>query len=382
MENPCNKDKGRILATAMIALGGAISFNQTAADSVLSVRPTLDLDQQPISIPRTSTEEAGRSLFIRSPAHLDQVAVVVPRGNLNPSGGHVRPVKHMYLQYVRPRGGGTDSVGVNTMAAGEIVMLLHRQNEACVQPVGDGCATGPGATQLIDEYQIWVRHSAQVTSYYDHLHELDPRLGLPDWRAQAGWVQIGSMRILFLGLNGARAPVRVAPEQRLGATRNYSSAWDVGVCDTRRMAWFLGSGVLRYPSLPDFLAAYVAEGGAGITLSPGQPFAGEMFFNSASFIDYMPSRLAVQWRAKLGGDGSGGRHDWDVAGTLQGNWYRADVTSPTFANMRAIEENSVSFSPYNLDPAIKVQIGIGQGLMANLPPTSDPTELKIRGRLA
>jgi hypothetical protein len=230
---------------------------------------------------------------------------------------------------------------------------------------------------------MWIRHTNEVTSFYDHLHELDARLGLPDWaNQQAGWVQIGSGQILFLGLNGARAPVRVSLGQRLGASRSYFTSWDIGVVDTRHTASFLGKGLLRYPSIPDFFGAYVREGGVGVSLGPDQPFPGEMFVNSACFIDYMPARLATQWRKKLAGDGSGGRPDWDIAGTLQGNWYRASVTEPTFANMQAIEEHSISLSPYNLDPANKVQIGIGRDFLDGLPPTNDLTEVRIRERLS
>lgn len=375
------RSRGILLVAALIALTSAFLFHQTAAVDAQSVRPYA-LDQQPVSIPRDSTE-VPRSLFVRAPADLSQVAVVIPRGNLNPPGGHIRPVKHMYLQYVRTSGGGIDSVEVSTMAGGEIVMVLQRQTVACVMPIGNGCALGPGATRLVDEYEIWIRHTEEVTSYFDHLHELDPGLGLPDWRdAQAGWVQVGDNRILFLGLNGARAPVRVLLGQRVGASRNYFGAWDIGVCDTRRIGSFLGSGLLRYPSLPEFLTAFAAEGGTAVALGPGQPFPGEMFVNSASFIDYMPAKLSRQWRAKLGGDGSGGRPDWDLAGTLQGNWYRAAVTSASFANMLATEDNSVSLSPYNLDPANKVQIGIGRGFFAGLPSTTDPLEIKIRERLS
>jgi len=74
----------------------------------------------------------------------------------------------------------------------------------------------------------------------------------------------------------------------------------------------------------------------------------------------------------LGGDGSCGRPDWDVAGTLQGNWYRADVTAPTLENMFAIEENAISFSPYNYDPANQTQIGFGTNFLALLPTTANP----------
>ena len=143
----------------------------------------------------------GLPVFARPPADLAEVAAVIPRGNVNPApdGGHIRPVKHMYLDYVTPRNGGNHLVDVYAMAAGTIVALFQRQT--------GGLAAGP-----VDEYQIWIQHSAEVTIYYDHLHELDARLGLPDWRDNtAGWVDVGGGRFLFLGLNGARSPVRVHP---------------------------------------------------------------------------------------------------------------------------------------------------------------------------
>jgi hypothetical protein len=301
--------------------------------------------------------DGGRPLFVRPPADLDEVAAVVPLGNVNPApaGGHIRPVNHMYLDYVTPRNGGADLVEVDAMAAGRIVAVLQRQTD--VQDVGP-----------VDEYEVWIQHTDEVTSYYDHLHELDARLGLPDWRdPTAGWVEVGPGRLLFLGLNGAREPVSVHPGQRLGGTRNYFTSWDIGVVDTRHVGSFLGSGVLRYPSLSEFLAQYISEGGDAPPLGPDQPFPGESFVNSTCFIDYMTPAMAAQWRAKLVGDGSCGRPDWDRADSLLGNWYRADVTDPSFANMLAIESNAISFSPYNRDPLNKVQIGIGESFVEHWP---------------
>ena len=268
--------------------------------------------------------------------------------NLAPSGGHILPVNHMYLDYVTPRNGGTHRFEVDAMAAGRIVALLQRKTE--VQGVGP-----------VDEYEVWIQHTDHVTSYYDHLHELEARL--PDWHdPAAGWVDIGPNRILFLGLNGARDPVHVRPGQRLGWTRNYFTSWDIGVVDTRHVGSFLGSGLLRYPSLPEFFAQYISEGGHVPPLGPDQPFPGEMFVNSGCFIDYMTPALAAQWRAKLVGDGSGGRPDWDREGTLLGTWYRAEVTSVTFENMMAAEANAISFSPYNRDRQIKCRSGSGRSL--------------------
>jgi hypothetical protein len=299
----------------------------------------------------------GRPRFARPPADPSEVAAVIPLGNVNPApdGGHIRPVNHMYLDYVTPRNGGSHLVDVYAMAEGSIVALFQRQTD--VQDVG-----------TVDEYQVWIQHTDEVTIYYDHLHELDARLGLPDWRdPMAGWVDVGPGRFLFLGLNGARDPVRVHPGQRMGGTRNYFTNWDIGIVDTRHVGNFLGHGLLRYPTFPEFLAQYNSEGGAAPPLGPDQPFPGESFVNSTCFIDYMTPPLAAQWRAKLVGDGSCGRPDWDRSGTLLGNWYRADVTTVTFENMMKIEANAISFSPYNRDPLNKVQIGIGTNFVDNWP---------------
>jgi hypothetical protein len=323
--------------------------------------------------PAASTQErlatgGGRPQFVRPPADPDEVAAVIPLGNVNPApeGGHIRPVNHMYLDYVTPRNGGSHLVDVYAMAAGSIVALVQRQTE--IQGVG-----------TVDEYQVWIQHTDEVTIYYDHLHDLDARLGLPDWRdPTAGWVNVGPGRFLFLGLNGARDPVRVHPGQRMGGTRNYFTNWDIGVVDTRHVGNFLGHGLLRYPSFPEFLAQYISEGGDAPPLDPDQPFPGEGFVNSTCFIDYMTPPLAARWRPKLVGDGSCGRPDWDRPGTLLGNWYRADVTAVTFENMLKIEENSISFSPYNRDPSNKVQIGIGKSFVANWPATSPPIPDSLR----
>jgi len=346
----------------------------------------------PVSLGDTRVISAAtggnRPVFVHPPADLTQVAVIIPRGNVNAvAGGHVRPVKHMYLEYLTPRDGGSAALDVVAMAVGKIVMVLHRRTEACVVPdhtVASDCATEPGATAMIDEYQIFTQHTDYLTSYYDHLHSLDARLGLPDWRDDhAGWVRVGPMSILFLGANSAMDPVRVHPGQRMGATRNYFTTWDIGVVDTRHTATFLGTGPLRYPTIPEFIAALAASGIAVEPMGSNQPFAGEMFVNSVCFTDYLTPPLAKVWRLKLAGDGSCGRPDWDVADTLQGNWYRADVTAPTLENMFAVEENAISFSPYNYDPANRTKIGFGENFFGMLPSTAIPAAVAAaRERLA
>jgi hypothetical protein len=315
--------------------------------------------------PDRREQEKAKPVFSHAPADLSLVAAVIPLGNVNAvAGGHVRPVNHMYVQYLAPANGGTDSVDVDAMAAGRIVMVIQRQTEACVAPVPAGCA--PGGTQMIDEYQIYIQHSEQLTYAYDHLHALDPRLQLPDWQDDdAGWVRLGPMSLLLPGLNGARRSVEVHPGQRMGATRNYFTTWDISVIDTRHTGAFLGSGLLRYPSFHDIAIALIDAGLASFPLGPDEPFRGGMFVNATRFIDYMTPPLGAAWRTKLLGDGSGGRPDWDVADTLQGNWYRSDVTLPTLENILAAEENAVSFSPYNLAPATHAKIGVGDNFFAH-----------------
>ncbi|MFA6954347.1 MAG: hypothetical protein WC538_00590 [Thermoanaerobaculia bacterium] len=375
---------------AAIAIFGLTAFGQSGPpyDGSLFAQPPSDRGEAGVVIaPANENPETGgrirpvridQSLFVHPPADLSGVAVVVPLGNVNAvAGGHVRPVNHMYLEYLDPRGGGAAALDVDAMAVGEIVLVFHQQSEACVLPdasVPGGCATGPGATATIDDYQIFIRHTDSLTVSYDHLHALDAGLGLPDWRDEhAGWVRLGSSSMLFLGSNGALPPVSVTPGQRMGETRNYSTSWDIGVIDTRRTRYFLGTGLLRYPTLPQFFEALAASGVTLDPLGPGQPFPGEAFVNSACFIDYLTRPLATAWRAKLAGDGSCGRPDWDVVDTLQGNWYRADITEPTLENMFATEESAISFSAYNYDPANQTQIGFGENFFAMAPATADPT---------
>jgi len=363
--------KGRYLAAATVAFACLAAFGQSAPGDNGNAVANAAVSG------RRRAVRTGDPLFVNPPADLDQVAVIVPRGNVNAvAGGHVRPVNHMYLEYPTPRDGGSASLDVDAMAGGTIVMIFHRQTEACVVPdhsAPSGCGTGPGTTAMIDEYQLFTQHTASVSSNYDHLHSLDPALGLPDWRDDhAGWIRAGGLNILILGANGALAPVSVHPGQRMGATRNYFTTWDIGVVDTRHTGNLLGTGVLRYPTMPQFLAALAASGVTLDPLAPDQPFPGEMFVNSACFTDYLTPPLATAWRAKLAGDGSCGRPDWDVAGTLRGNWYRADVTDPTLENMFTAEANAISFSPYNYDPANQTQIGFGSSFLDRLPPSAIP----------
>jgi len=281
------------------------------------------------------------AIFTHPPTDIANAAGVVPLGNLNPGGGHVLAVDHMYIQYPHPDNGGADVFPVHAMADGEIVAILRQQVPA--RPDFD--------------YQVFVRHDRHVAYYFDHLHGLSGRImdliaAVPD----AAWISPpgSNFRIAFFGQLGAPAPLPVAAGEQVGITKSYSFNWDVGVIDARVHHHFAGHGPRRYPDFQDFLKllGYKIEA----------PFAGNKMKNAVCFIDYMEPALKAAWFPLLvSAPKSCGSDAWDVDGRLRGAWFNPAVDAAAEPPLLDLERAALSIIPDNLAPATRVQIGVGSG---------------------
>jgi len=282
-----------------------------------------------------------RALFTHAPTDIANAAAVVPLGNLNPGGGHVLAVDHMYVVYPFPATGGAYAYPVYAMADGEIVMINRQQVD--------------GRPDL--DYQIFIRHNRDVTSYFDHLHGLSGRIAsylasAPDsaWIAPPG----SSARVLLPGQLGAPDPLRLGVGEQVGITKSYSYSWDIGVIDRRVHRYFAGHGPRRYPDIPDFAKLL------GYRIKP--PYAGNKTRNAACFIDYMEAALKTAWFALLQSDPKGcGSDSWDVRARLRGAWFNPAVDEPREPPLFDLESAVLSIIPYNLAPDTHVQIGAGSG---------------------
>ncbi len=283
---------------------------------------------------------ASTAVFSHGPTDLANVAGVVPLGNLNPGGGHVLAVNHMYLSYPVPVSNGAYAYPVNAMGDGALVMVLQSHVDGGTDP----------------DYELYISHTPQLTSYFIHIHELSSRLqSFLATVPEPAWIGLGAAdRIVLLGQLGAPAPLAVAAGEHLGDTRSFSSSWDVGVIDLRQHAYFEGRGARRYPTFADYLQLL------GVDVQP--PLAGQQTINAACFINYLQEDLRAAWAALLTSTPPGcGRAGWDLPGRLRGAWFNPAIDAASPPPLFELESAALSIIPDNLAPTSRVQIGIASG---------------------
>lgn len=284
-------------------------------------------------------------LFTSPPTNIANIADVIPLGNMNPGGGHVIPVNHMYLSYPFPAGGGALSYLVHAMASGRIFMLMRD--------------TVSSSTDY--DYSIYINHTCSVTSYFIHLHGLSRRI--QDYIAAHAipWQDISGSGtgpwIMFLGQAGGAPMLNVSAGEELGITKNYSHSWDAGVIDKRYLSGaFINTSANRYPHFSDFMPLFLS-----VTVDMSvYPFLGNQYLNAGCFIDYMSSAggLKAAWFAKLSSTPQDcGRVGWDSPGYLQGVWFNPAID--TIGLKMDHEVAALAIVPDNLNPTTKVQIGWG-----------------------
>jgi hypothetical protein len=296
-------------------------------------------------------------VFTYPPTDIANVAGVVPLGNLNPGGGHVLPVNHMYLRYADQVLDGTAVYPVRAMAAGRIVMAI-------LMTGGD---TPP-------RYQLYIRHSLHVTSYVIYLYTLSDRIRTHLESTGTGWFDVGGaeFRIMIMGRLGAPERLTVEAGEVLGTTANYHQMWDVGVIDDRVPGSFVGRGPRRYPRFGDLFAL--------LGYDPYNPVPGQHTVNATSFIRYLSPEHKAAWFDLLDSEPKRhGRTGWDVAGRLRGVWFNPAVDTASPPPLFDLESAVVSIVPYNLAPATRTQIGIASGgPLSLIDPTRSYPQLKNR----
>jgi len=283
---------------------------------------------------------ASVAAFSHPPTDIANVTGVVPLGNLNPGGGHVLAVDHMYLDYPVRTFDGAYAYPVHAMGDGALVMVLQSRVD--------------GRTDT--DFELYITHSAHLTSYFIHIHGLSSRVqGFLDSVPEAAWIRLGDVdRVVLLGQLGAPSPLSVSAGEQLGVTRNFSTSWDVGVIDARRQVHFEGRGARRYPNIADYLELLGADA--------RPPFSGHQTLNAACFVDYFTDDLRDAWAGLLSSTPQRcGRAGWDLPGRLRGAWFNPAVDAASPPPLFELESAAISIIPDNLAPTSRVQIGIASG---------------------
>jgi hypothetical protein len=284
---------------------------------------------------------SSKGIFTHPPTDLNNVSGVVPLGNLNPGGGHVLAVDHMYILYPHPESGGVYSYPVFAMADGEIVMLTRQKY--------------PDRPDF--DYQVYILHNRTVTSYFDHLHGLSDRIQQHLNTVPNPWLNLVSdgFEFILLGQLGAPSALDVSAGEQVGITKSYSGSWDIGTIDTRVRGRFAGKGIRRYPSLKDYLDLLGYP-----EVSP--PFPGHSTLNAVPFINYMTSDLKAEWfNLLISNPKDCGRADWDINGRLRGAWFNPVVDKSAEPPLFELEFAALSIIPDNKAPTTRLQVGVGSG---------------------
>lgn len=293
-------------------------------------------------------------LLTSAPADISHVHEVIPLGNLNPGGGHVLSVDHMYLAYPQLTDGGNNSYPVKNMAAGQLFMLYRDQK--------------PDRT----DYQIFIKHTCSVYSYFDHLHRLSS--AIEDYLSTNGvtWTDMSGSEfgpwMIFLGQSDGAAMMPLASGEQVGNTQDYSYSWDVGLVDTRQTnGVFANTSASRYPTYSDYAQLFPSLGNIDLSIYN----LGNKMLNAACFIDYMDSNLQTAWHAKLASDPQGcGTVGWDTLGYLRGAWFNPDLDMLPLRNVLMDHEVAAfSIIPDNRNPTTRIQIGIGNAATATISPS-------------
>ena len=293
-------------------------------------------------------------MFTHAPFEFTDTSGVIPLGDLNPGGGHVLPVDHMYVMYPVPDGGGTSLSRVLAMADGQVVMIVEEEVDG------------------LRDYEVFIRHTSAITSYFIHIHALNANLdGYVTLAPAEAWIEVRpGFRVLLPGQRGAAPPPAVRGGELVGFTRNYSHAWDVGVINSKITGDFIGRGARRYPTLADYMRAL---GIVGVV----PPYRGQDTLNAQCFLDYLPEELRAAYSRWLTGPNCG-RAGWDVLGTLRGAWFNHTIDDAATPPVFQLEGGALSVVPDVNEPDRYVRIALGAGDFSAFDPGPGRTIPQLR----
>jgi hypothetical protein len=138
-------------------------------------------------------------LLVEGPGKISSANGITPLGNINPGSAHVRPNDHMHISYPNPANGGADIFPVFAMADGRVVMITE-----------DTVAAHPADPDI----QIWIRHTASITSYFAHQNLYSDVLQpIMDAVPPSAWQSLGDPASVF-GQHGAPRPPGISPVSR------------------------------------------------------------------------------------------------------------------------------------------------------------------------
>ncbi|MES2606105.1 MAG: hypothetical protein V4603_14315 [Pseudomonadota bacterium] len=261
---------------------------------------------------RNGSTTTGTVPLTHFPMNMADVDTIVPLGLL--SAGHVTPIDHIYFSPINFNSApGTYNVYV--VADGLLTEISTRQ-------------TPKGL-----EHRVVLQHSGTYYSYYDLIDVLDPAIAS---QIPAGAIDGGK---LFHG------PIAVRGGQVLGR---------------------IGGKTLDFANvnLQTFLPGFIEH--ANYEREPWKSFTVDTF---AAYAE--PLRNQMLAKNQRVAEPRGGKIDYDVAGTLSGNWFRLGTNGYAGVDPENYSSGHLAVVPYVLDPSFWV-VSLGEF-------KGQPTQLGVRG---
>ncbi|MSQ11423.1 MAG: hypothetical protein EXR48_01790 [Dehalococcoidia bacterium] len=275
----------------------------------------------------------GAVAFTHLPMALEDFPFILPYGAV--TDAHVTPIDHMYVSPA-DWSSARDQYEVRAIADGFIVKIGHRTGF-----VGD-----VRTDRVTDEYRLDIEHTCDLYSYFDLVASLDESIIR----------QAGATITEGQGSIGVRIPIKVG--QLVG--RIGGQTLDFGVYNNTKHLNFI-----------------IAE---HYVLEPWKIHTDDPF-------PYLVEPLRSQLIAKnlRSVEPIAGRIDYDVDGTLLGNWFREGTNGYGGINQQRYWEGHLAFLYDHLDPsAIVISLGDFGGVsrqFTTLGAAPDPNDVDVSAGL-
>ena len=248
---------------------------------------------------------SGPVMFVNSPMRIEDINYLTPYGNV--VGGHITPIDHMYFE-PKDRSLGRDAYEVRAIQDAIIYDIAPRDTSAETNK------------EQAREWRIDMAHTCTFTSYFDLLTSVAPDIE-KEWERtlkndEARWNGIQVRAGQLIGYIGAQS-------------------LDFGVYDYEIV-------------LPGFINPSAYDSREPWKIHTVDPF------------QYFPSEIKDALLAKMirAVEPRAGKIDYDVNGTLSGNWFQQNTDWYMGVNQRKYWEGHLSISPHQIDPTLW-RIGIG-----------------------
>ena len=329
-----------ITLLVVIALAGCVknSSNEPASAPILAPVATSIFPDDPADNHAVITALPTDLINIKDNGGSGFIGGISPIGLFGPSSNHVKPVDHQYVGFPNcPGGAGACSYPVYAMGSGYISVIFRSADPHNVPAI-------PA------DYALTIGVSKNISLNYDHVNSLSPVIQNYITTNGAKWTCMldGAVDtpdvsprcakgpwVMFFGQLGNPAPLFVAAGATIASTTNYhgnGSSWDVGLSDARTIenaGHLVNTSAKHFPDFKQLWAFYAGKPLGSLDFNY-YPFITRSYYSQCIF-SYMNTATYAQLanNNKILASNPCGHMNWDVAGSIQGVWFNAQVDAQT-----------------------------------------------------